>query len=119
MWEIALLIVSLAFLALVIFTLPILFQLFHAARELELTLREARLTLERVRVISEKAETAVDQGTQVIQGAGRALAAIDGILGKNGTRYAAKIITTALEVMPVVLAAKKLFTNLKRRKDHV
>jgi hypothetical protein len=119
MWELALLIVSIAFSVLVIFTIPFLLQLFHSTRELELTLRETREAIRKIREISDKAEVVVDQGKTVMEGAGRALAALDGLLGNKGATYVTKVLTTAINFMPVAMAAQKLFATLKRRKDHV
>jgi hypothetical protein len=115
MWEIALLIVAVSFAVLVVFIVPVLLQLRDAAKELEFTLRRTGEILAKVEIMSNKAEEVIDQGKVVMDGAGRAFVAVDRLLGKQGTRYAVKALTVALEVFPVVMTARKLFTRSERR----
>ena len=115
MIDVALLIAAGAFAVLVLFTVPVLLQLRDAAKELEFTLREAREAIRRIRELSEKAEAVVDRGRTVVDGASKALMAVDGILGKAGRGMVSRVLTTAIEFFPVAMAGLKLFNRYKGR----
>jgi predicted PurR-regulated permease PerM len=115
MWEVAFLIIALAFTLLVVFLIPAILQLRDAAKELEFTLRRTRETLDRVMELSRKAETFVDKGTHVVVEAERAVVAMDAFLGKAGTRTLTKVLSVALEAFPMAMTARKLFQTYRRR----
>jgi hypothetical protein len=115
MWEIALLIIAVGFILLVLFTIPVLLQLRDSAKEMELTLRETREAVKKLREISGKAEIVLDQGRGVVQGAHKAVLALDGILGREGMRTVSKTLQVALEFFPVFLAATKIIRKHGRR----
>jgi hypothetical protein len=117
MWEIALLIVSIGFLGLVVFTVPLLLQLRDSAKELEFTLHETRETIAKLREVVEKAEDGIDRGREIIAKAGHAVSAIDGVLGNRGPQLLGTVMGTALKIIPIVLTAKGIYQKFiaKRR----
>ncbi len=115
MWEIALLIIAVGFVLLVLFTIPVLLQLRDAAKEMEFTLRETREAIRKMREISDKAEAVLDQGKGVVQGAHKAVLALDGILGREGMRSVTRVLQVALEFFPVFMTAMKIFRKHGRR----
>lgn len=115
MWELALLIVAIAFAVLVMFTIPALLQARDSLKELEFTLRETRDAVQKLREVTGKAEEILAKGKAFVGGAEKAFASVAPALGKSGAHTIGKILTIALEAVPVALAAQKLFTKLRRR----
>ncbi len=115
MWEIALLIVAVAVLLLVVAVIPVLLQVRDTAKELEFTLRETRTTIALVRRVAEKADGVVEQGRSLVEGAGRAFSAVEGTLGNARMRTGLTWAATALQALPVALAAFRLVRQFRRK----
>ncbi len=115
MWEIALLIVAVAVFLLVVAAIPVLLQIRDTAKELEFTLREARTTIALAHRVAEKADAVVEQGRSLAEGAGRAFSAVEGTLGNACMRTGLTWAVTALQALPVALAAFRLVRRFRRK----
>ena len=116
MWEIAILIIAVAFVVLVAFTIPALLQIRDSAKEFEFTLRETRETIKRIREISEKAEDGIEKGRQAVMKLDKTLTAIDQTIGGSTLKVMTKPLSALLEFAPVILSASKIYKKyLKRR----
>lgn len=116
MWEIAILIIAIAFVVLVVFTIPALLQIRDSAKEFEFTLRETRETLKRIREISEKAEEGIEKSKSAIVKLDKTLTAIDQTIGGSTLKAMAKPLSALFEFAPVILSASKIYKKyLKRR----
>jgi len=115
LWQIAILIIAIAFLGLVVFTIPALLQIRDAAKEFEFTLKETRETLAKVREITEKAEEGIDKGKRTVERLDKALTTIDQTIGASTLKTMTKPISAILDILPVVISASKIYKKFKRR----
>ncbi len=116
MWEIALLIVAVAFLLLVVFFIPTLLQIRDSAKELEFTLKEFRETLVKVNNAVDKADQSLEEGRKALRKIEKALETVDQTLGGSTLRFLAKPVSGLLEAMPVILSAGKIYRKYIRRR---
>ncbi len=116
LWEIALLIVSVAVLVFVVFSIPALLQIRDSAKEFEFTLKEFRQTLVRVNKAVDKADESLDEGRKALRKIEKALDAVDQTLGGSTLRFLAKPVSGLLEAMPVILSASKIYRKYIRRR---
>ena len=116
MWEIALLIIAVAFLLLVIFAIPVLLQVKDSAKELEFALKEFRETLTRVNVVVDEIDQSVKTGSKTLRKLDRTLEAVEQTFGTSTFKVVSKPLTGILEAMPVILSASKIYRKyIKRR----
>ncbi len=116
MWEIAVVVIAIAFLLLVIFTIPSLLQIRDSAKELEFTLKEFRETLKKVNVVVEEIDQSVKTGSKTLRKLDRTLEAMEQTFGTSSFKLVTKPLTGILEAMPVILSASKIYRKyIKRR----
>jgi hypothetical protein len=102
-------------LLLVVATIPALLQIRDTAKELEFTLRETRTTIAQVRQVAEKADGVIEQGRTLVEGAGRAFSAVEGTIGNAQMRKGLSFAATALQALPVAIAAFRLVRQFRRK----